>query len=450
MTYRRFKVKDKYYEGLSSSDKDVLKNLEDVVKGVGQLYQQQLKEGFYPSNITKQELEKANKNNPEILSPFTYVKRENGQLRAIPYHRLYEAKLKPLAKKIEKAAAICENRSFKNYLLARAKSLLDGSYREADIVWLNVKNSKIDFSIGPFERYLDRILFVKRVFQAHVGILDFEKTAFADSIKDTLYAFAKLSPEKYHSTNIPKKGVRVYVEQCIVTAGYMSDVLFSGEHFPSDLEVMQKYGSKILIYTSQLKLKFEKLHYPIFKTIFEKRFASKYSKELLYKATGWIILLYELGRQLHKFPNARERLQELYGPIDEANGFASGIQHSKNLVVKGLISQDELEAIMIIHIIWMFADWLLNKDRQMMLNYMVGDAILLNSYLKSGALREYGGVSWPNFSKIFFTIETVADQLVYLLQKGSYKEAERFIKKHSAFENFETLGKNLKSISPHL
>ncbi|MDP3973477.1 MAG: hypothetical protein Q8P92_01465 [Candidatus Daviesbacteria bacterium] len=450
MTYRKFIIEKKYYQELSISERQILKILEEVVKEVGEIYRLQLKDGFYPKDITKQELEKANKNNPEILSPFTYVKRENGQLKAIPYHKLYEAKLKPLASKIEKAAAFCENRFFKNYLLARAKSLLDGSYREADITWLDVKNSKIDFSIGPFERYLDKILFIKRVFQGHVGIINKNLTIQAEKIKETLYSSAKLSYEKYHSTDIPKKGVNVFVEQTPVTAGYMSDVVFSGEHFPSDLEIMQQYGSRILIYESQLKYKFDKLHYPIFKILFERRFASKYSKELLYKATGWTILLYELGRQLHKFSSARERLKELYGPIDEANGFASGIQHAKHLVVKGLILQDELEAIMIIQITWMFVDWLLNLKQQKMFNYVAGDTILLNAYLKSGALREYGGISWPNFSKIFFEIEAVADQLVYLLQKGSFKEAERFIKKHTTLENFESLGRNLKLITPNI
>lgn len=450
ISYRKFKLdKDLYYK-LSEEDKKLLKILEQVVQDVSTVYELQKKDGFYPKGMTKKQVEVAGKNNSEILSPFTYVQQKNGQFVAIPYHIKYATYLKPIAEKIEKAAHICSNKSFKAYLKARARSLLDGSYREADIAWLNVKNSKIDFSIGPFERYLDKTLFIKRVFQAHVGVINQDKTKLAEKIREVLYSSAELSPSKLHSTHIPQKGVTVLWEQTPSTSGYMSEVVFSSEHFPCDLDLLEKYGSRILFYQSQFKLKFDRLYYPIFKTIFEKKFASKYSKELLFYSVGLNIITYELSKQLHKFNGARERLKELYGPIDEANGFASGIEHCKHLLVKGLISQEELEAIMIIHILWMFADWLVYTHNKAKESHVLGQSILLNAYLTNGALKVSGGISWPNFPKIFFEIETMAYQLVLLLQQGSYNDAKKFIKKHANLKNFEILGNSLKRISPVL
>lgn len=448
MIYRKFKLDTKITEYLSGEDKKILKILEDVVREVAHVYELQVRDGFYPKNVSKQEIESAAKNNPEILSPFTISERKDSRLEATPYQEKYAKYLEPIADKIDQAASICTNPSFKKYLKARAKSLRDGSYREADIAWLNVKNSAIDFSIAPFERYLDKMFFIKRVFQAHVGIVDVDRTKRANNIKTALYSSAKLSPDRYHSTNIPKKGVQVLVESTPATAGYMAEVLFSGEHFPSDLDIMQHFGAKIIYYRSQIDLKFNKLYYPIFKLIFEKRFAEKYSKELLLTAVAHNALLYELGRQLHKFEGARERLKELYGPIDEANGFASGIQHSKHLVVKGLISEDELEAIIITHILWMFADWVLYKHNKSKESHILGNSMLLNAYLKSGALKVQKGISWPNFSKMFFQIEEMADHLVYLLREGSYEEASKFIKKRADIKNFEILGEKLKSVDP--
>lgn len=447
MIYRKYKIDKKYYVHLSDEDLKLLKILEEVVKDVAKIYELQLKTGFYPKGVTKKELEKENEIDPNILSPFTYVIKQNGVFEAIPYHIYFAKYLKPIAKKIQGAANISTNKTFKRYLEASVKSLLNGSYEDAFKFWLDVKNSNIDFNIAPIERHLDKLLSVKKAFQAHVGIINKQYTKLAESSKETLYASAKMSFSKYHSTDIPQKGVSVFVEFTPAISGYPADVLSSGQHFPPDLDMALKYGTKTILYVSQYTLKFEKLYYPIFKNIFEPKFASKYSKELLLDATGWSIFLYELGKQLHKFKGARERLQELYAPIDEANGFASGIEHSKHLVVKGLISQEQLEAIMIIHIVWMVADWLVNKQNSVRQSHIIGDSILLNSYLSHGALRESAGISWPNFSRIFFEIESMTYKLVYLLQKGSYKETEKFIKKNAKLENFERLSKTLSNIN---
>lgn len=447
MLYRKYRLNKNEYANLSKEDRLILKFLERVVKDAVYLYELQLKEGFYPKGITKEELENAAKLDPEILSPITFIQRKNGRLEAVPYHVHYAKYLIPLAKKIEKTAQIVTNKSFKQYLLSRAKSLSDGSFKDTYRLWLNVKNSHIDFAIGPFETHLDKVLSLKRAYQAHIGTLDQKQTKVAESYKETLYSSAKISFSKYHSTDIPKRGVSVFVENTLAISGYPADILSSGQQFPRNVDIALKYGSKIIIYSSQIRLKFEKLYFPIFKTIFERRFASKYSKELLLEATGWTILFYELGKQLHKFVGVRDRLQELYPPIDEANGFASGIEHSKHLVVKGLLSQEQLEAIMIIHIVWILADWLLYKESIVKRSHMIGYSILLKSYLSHGALKTSGGISWPNFSRIFFEIESLAYKLVYLLQKGSYKEARVFIKKNADLKSFEQLSKTLSKIN---
>lgn len=447
MIYRKFKLDKKVYTTLSEEDKKVLSVLEGVVKDVAKIYELQLKDGFYPQGITKKDIEEAGKKNPDILSPFSFVYKKNGKLEAVFYHQKYAEYLLPISKKIEKAASFCTNKSFKVYLNARAQSLINGNYEEAYKLWLQVKNSDIDFNIIPHEQHLDKLLLIKRVFQAHVGVVNRTETKLAEQYMETLYSSAKMSFSKYHSTDIAKKGVRVQVQYTPIISGYPADMFYSGQHFPYDLEKALKYGSKTIIYTSQLALKFEKLYYPIFKTIFEKRFALKYSRQLLLEASGLCILLYELGKQLHKFAGARERLQELYAPIDIANGFVSGIEHSKHLVVKGMLSQEELEAIMIIHILWMLADWLVYGQRNAKQNHIIGYSILLNSYLSQGALKVNGGISWPNFSRIFFEIEAMSYKLVYLLQKGSYKEASEFIKRNAKLETLEQLSKTLSKIN---
>lgn len=448
--YRTYNLEKSFLANLSKEETAILKILEEAVKDVAKIFELQLNKGFYPEGVTKEALERENEVDPDILSPFTQVKREDGKFVAIPYHIHFAGFLKPIAEKIEKAANLSTNKSFKAYLQARAKSLLDGSYKRADILWLNVKDTKIDFYIGPFEKYLDKLFFTKSAFQGHVGIIDEDVTKKAAIYKETLYSSAKVSFSKYHSTEIPRKGVQIYYEETTVTSGYISYALSTGQHFPSDLNIMQQHGSRIIIYYSPLRLKFDKLYYPIFKASFEKTFASKYSKELLLEATSLCGLLAHLGRQLHQFSGARERLRELYTVIEGANGFTSGIEHIKHLVVKGLISQDQLEAIMIVHILWMMADWMRYKSTGIKESQTMGNSILLNSYVSHGALRVSKGISWPNFSKIFFEIEALAYKLTYFLQEGSYKEAKDFIEKNAKLESFEQFSKTLGRIKTEI
>ncbi len=447
MIFRKNIIKKEDYSHLSKEDRLVLKILEETIKDISLVYKLQLKKGFCPKDLSKEQLKKAVKSNPQLMDPFSQIVEENGKLGIVPYHIYYAKYLTPISQKIARAASYSTNRSFKVYLEARAKSLTDGNYEQAFELWLNIKNSWIDFTLSPYQRYLDKSLLTKRTYQGYVGIIHKQYTALAEQYKEALYSSAKINFTKYHSTDIPKKGVSVFIEMISAISGYPADVLALGEHFPSNLDVARQYGARIVIYATQLGYKFDKVFYPIFKTIFEPTFASKYSRQMLLETTGWCIFLYELGEQLHKFEGARDRLQEFYAPIEKANAFASGIEHSKHLVVKGLISQEMLEAIMIIHIVWMVSDWLLYQKNPAKQSHIIGNSVLLNSYLSNGALKISIGISWPNFSRIFFEIESMAYKLTYLLQKGSYKEARDFIKKNANLECFERLSSSLSHIN---
>ena len=61
---------------------------------------------FYPHGIAKKEIQKAAAKNPEILSPYTVVEKQNGKLVAIPYHEKYANLLKPAVEKLLQAAKV--------------------------------------------------------------------------------------------------------------------------------------------------------------------------------------------------------------------------------------------------------------------------------------------------------------------------------------------------------
>ncbi len=445
---REFKVN---LTSLSAADKKLMVKLVEVVRLVAPLYAQQVNSkypgaNFYPHDASREEIEKAAHNNPDILSPYTVVERQNGQLVAIPYHVKYQKALLPISRALHEAAALSDGQ-MSRYLKATAEALLAGDYDEIDKYWLSLKNYNIDILIGPFERYVDKLFFIKRAYQGYLGLVNRQLTKLAQDIRDVLYNTIENNPDIKHRI-IPLERTQVSAIDNIAFSGFLAESLFSQEHFPCNEANMEKYGARIIIYASSLKYKFDNLLYPIFQSVFEKRFQSGYSRELLEKANSLYVLVRGIAQQMHRYQGARERLKELFPIIDEANSPVSGIQHCKHLIMKGVISQKELEAIIITHICWMFSEWVLIKKTQTRSDYLHGDALVLGFYLTEGALRLQDGISWPNFSKIFFEIERLSLIFVRLITIGDYQEAKDFFDKYLKLSVFDQLAVRLTKIKP--
>ena len=183
--------------------------------------------------------------------------------------------------------------------------------------------------------------------------------------------------------------------------------------------------------------------------MFEKSFRQRYSKKLLKTGNYYYVLLTAIAQQLHRYHNSRDRLKEFFPIFDEANCVASGIQHAKHLILKGVINQKELEAIMIAQICWAFSELVLYKKSTVRADYLNGDAMIFNFLVGVGALQEKNGISWPNFAKIFFEMENLATIFTRTLQEGSYKDAHELLTKYlslDALKSFESRFANIKPI----
>ncbi|MBI2594258.1 hypothetical protein HYW39_01010, partial [Candidatus Curtissbacteria bacterium] len=271
-----FRVDGKVVKKLTKNERKILPLLISAAKKIDKIFKLQENDrnkgaNFYPQDATRENIEQAAKDDPKILSPFTVVKRDStGKLKAIDYHIEYSKRL-----------------TFKNYLESLSSSLVTGAYQQADVAWLSVKNSNIDVIIGPHERYLDKLFFIKRAYQACVGVVDHDKTKNAKFIRDILYTTTGPRPHRISPPSI----VDMQVQRCLIFSGFLARAMFSRQHLPSDAETTERYGSRILEYVSVLDYKFEKLLHPIFNATFEKSFRKRYSKEILRKGNFYYVLL---------------------------------------------------------------------------------------------------------------------------------------------------------------
>lgn len=444
---KTFKIDQKYLKLLTSNEKKILPILVEAAKKVDKIFLLQENcdypgANFYPTDISKEKIEAEAKKDPKILSPFTVVEKENSCLIAIDYHLKYQKLIKPVTNLLNQAARTCANKSFKRYLEALSSALTNGLYHQADIEWLAVKNSNIDIIIGPYERYLDKLFFIKRAYQATVGIIDKSKTEKARLTRDIIYTTVGPKPHRI----IPPSIVDVRVEYGVLYSGFLGRILFSQQHLPSDTDTTERYGSRIVGYLSMIDYKFNKLLFPIFNAVFEKRFKQRYTKDLLRKGNYYYVLLHAFTQQLHRYKGSRERLKEFFPVYDEANSVVSGVQHAKHLVLKGVINQKELEAIMIAHICWIISEWVIAKSTNIREDYLKGDALTFNFLTRQGALQVQEGISWPNFARMFFEMENLATIFTRFLSDGSYREAREFLTKYLSYEAFQTFNQRLSHI----
>ena len=445
---KKFKIDTKE---LSQKEKVLFKKLISAAELIAPLYLKQKNNkhpgaNFYPYDATKEEIERAARKNPAILSSYTFVERDKaGKLIAIPYHLKFKKELKPISEFLEEAADLSEDKNFSLYLRSRAKSLLDDNYEKSEIIWLKTNSFKFGFIIGPIERYLDRLFFKKCAYQSWIGFLDEGKTKEAEKIKNAILTGRRKILSGSEKAEISKLGIRV--DRTAIFSGLIADFMFTGTNLPNDVKLMEKYGSKLTIFESSLESKFKGDHLPIFKAVFDKKFQKSYSEEDLYKGSLRCILLHEISHSLIRYRDAEERLKDLFPVFDELYAYILGIKNCGILFLKGVMNQKELEAILIMHICRNFTWWLDSIKNPDVKHYAIGAVIAQNFFLKEGAMREKGGISWPNFTKLFICINELSRLLEYYLAVGSYEEAKEFIVEYGSFNVFKRFSSQLTKIS---
>ncbi|HEX3129776.1 MAG TPA: hypothetical protein VH394_20745, partial [Thermoanaerobaculia bacterium] len=114
--------------------------------------------GYYPEDMTKQEFEAWVAKHPAdkdaFLSGTTVIRREGGNLKAVPYSQAYKEQLQPAAKLLREAAAATSNASLKKFLELRAKAFETDDYFDSDMAWMDL-DAPVEVTIGPYETYED-------------------------------------------------------------------------------------------------------------------------------------------------------------------------------------------------------------------------------------------------------------------------------------------------------
>jgi len=436
---------------LTTSEKKVVEKLIKAAEAIAPIYQLQenIKNNganLYPRDVTKSHILEAARDNPEILSPYTIVEKgKNGKLRTIPYHLKYKKELTKVTRFIREAVAITDNPDFAKRLQVQADALLDGNYEASDIYWLSMKPYKINFVIGPIERYNDKLFFTKCCYQSWVGIMDYRQTGDAIKFKDYIVSSRRKVLVPSEKVDFLDK-IQIRVDDALIFSGLIARFMFTSSNLPNSVNVMEKYGSEITIFKPSFNLKFDKERHPIFHAVFEEGFQKDYPVEVLRLGSLRDCYLHEISHPLLRYRDAERRLKEYFPIFDEISASIFGVKACGSLLLKDAITQKELEAIMVMFIALAFSWWISYLKEPNVIHYAQGFAIALNFFVESGAIREAGGFSWPNFTKLFVSLGVLADTLERILAVGTYDDAKKFVDQYASLDIFERFNNNLKNL----
>lgn len=420
---------------LSKSEKAVLKLLIEAGRLIIPVYLEQENSkfpgaNFYPHNITKRKIEKNAKKNKEILSPYTVVEIKKGKLVAIPYHVKYAHHLKPVADKLNEASIITENKEFAKVLRLQAKALVDGTYEEVTIAWLQMKPYILDISIGPIDHFDDQLFFAKASYQAWVGVMDMEGTNRLNNYKSIVLSTSRKTPMPAERIDHHDK-VKAKVIDVILFSGLLARTKFVGVSLPSDLSIVEKYGSEITLFNQPNDLRIKEQILPTFNKIFSKAFREGFIYEDLRRGYLRAVALHELAHCYLHYRHAAKNLQDLFPCIEELAATILGLRMAGSLLLKDRITNKQLESMIVAFLCRSFYHIQNSKTSKIMNNYALGGAVFINFMRRNGALKESIGLAVANFMKIFVALHELSDVLEYLLSKGSYKDAELFVSRYS-------------------
>lgn len=417
---------------LSNSEKAVLKLLVEAGKLVVPIYLEQENQfkkngNFYPKGVSKEEVEKAAKNDPAILSPFTVVEKVEGKLVAIPYHVKYERFLKPIADKLNQASEISDDKEFSRFLKLQANALLEGTYEDAIAAWQNMNPYLLDISIGPMEHFDDRIFFKKAAYHAWVGVVDMEGTERLHYYKSVILSARREALLPGGRLDNYEK-VKAKIDNILLFSGHMARTKFVGMNLPMNLKLVEKYGSEVTTFNEVNDLRMKEQIMPTFKKIFSPEFRKGYSFEDLRRGSLRYVSLHELAHNYLYYKDSDKRLQDLLPSIYELTATMLAMRIAGSLLLKDVITSKQLESMIVAFICRSFD--LIEKRNKSMVNFASGGDIFINFMIESGALKQKGGMTMPNFMKIFASLHDLSYTLERILSSGIRKDAEVLIKKY--------------------
>lgn len=300
---------------------------------------------FYPEDMTVEEFEAWD--DPSKTSLYTIIRRDaEGKLMAVPYSEAFQEEHSRAATLLNRAAGLAEDEGLKKYLTMRADALLTNEYQPSDFAWMEMKNSNIDFVVGPIENYEDALFGYKTAHEAFVLVKDPEwsaRLAKYNAMLPDLQAGLPVAVE--YKAEKPGTDADMNVYDAIYYAGDCN----AGSktiaiNLPNDPEIHLAVGSRKLQLKNSMRAKFDNILMPIAEMLIDESQRHHITFDAFFENTTFHEVSHGMGvkNTINGNGPVREALKEQYSALEEAKADIMGLYLVTKLYEMGEITSGEV------------------------------------------------------------------------------------------------------------
>ncbi len=394
--------------------------------------------GYYPADLTREQLERWLQSHPEdrerFTDYFTVIRRSKGNLVAIPYSAEFRDQLQRAAALLREAAALSRNESLSRYLEARAAAFLSDDYFESDMAWMDL-DSRIEPTIGPYEVYEDRLMGFKAAFESFVTVADAEASEELARLKDLMPDLERALPVDDRHKNLDRgfeSPIRV-VDVAYTAGDTRAGVQTIAFNLPNDERVREAKGSKKVMLRNVMRAKFEQILTPIAGTVL----APEVRDVLAFQPWFVNVLMHELAHGLGpgnivlasgERTTVNRALREHYSALEEAKADVVGLHSLGVMAERGLYDADFVRRAYLGH----FAD--LFRAVRFGANEAHGKSALVqfNYFVERGAisLDETSGGFTADYDRLVAANRELAREILTIQAEGSYDRAASLLERY--------------------
>ncbi|MDP9162538.1 MAG: hypothetical protein M3N06_00400 [Pseudomonadota bacterium] len=398
--------------------------------------------GFYPADLTKAQFDAYLAAHPDqksaLTNPYSVVERNGEQLVAVPYHEAYKQWLEPAARLMEQAAGITTNPSLKKFLSLRAKAFRTDDYFESELAWMDLKDTPIEFVIGPYETYTDGLYGLRPAFEAYVVLRDPKESAALDVYKSHLRDLEANLPVPEQMKNF-KRGFESPIsvgDQIRGGGDNLHGAPSIAFNLPNDERVREAKGAKKVILKNLVDAKFDKISGPMANLVLVPEQARLTTKRYMTLNTVFHEMSHSLGPGSiivgGRATSVDKELKEQGSGLEEAKADMLGVWDILYMMKKGILPATERDQS--------YASYVTDLFRHM--RFGTTEAHAKGSAMQYRYLADKGAIVWDAPAKRFRidtakmepALAALIGDVIKLQATGDYAGTVAFMNKWSVID----------------